>query len=467
MSLTLQAILQELERRKPKFKDWYKFGHEKQRQFIEDPSRFKAALCTRRAGKSFGVGLYAFKTAFENPGCSVVILGLTRESVKKIFVKDIIEPINAEFELDGIFNKSELHLTLPNRSVIYLLGVDANPDDMNKLLGQKNKLVIIDEAAFFRQDLKRLVYEILMPTMIDCDGTIVLVSTTSHLTTGLFYDITTGKVPKWSVHQWSAKDNPALKGKWDKMIAELKEQNPNIEETPFFRRMYLNEWVIDTDTLVYKYKAERNCIPKEPKQRYRYVMGIDLGYNDDTAIVICAYNNHDPNLYVVDCFKKKGMIVHDVALKIKEFQNLYEIDSYITDPASKQVVEEIRQRHGIPLEAAEKLHKYDAIELFNSDIITGYVKITEKAQAVIEEWKHLTWDERKLEKGIHVEHPSCPNHLSDALLYAFRYVYNFCSKPKEAWLDPRSAEAEEISFQKRIEPKQIDNDWLTVPTDEE
>lgn len=450
-----QRILEEFHKRKIKKVDWLRSDFPAQNNFINDPSKLKVVQCTRRAGKSYGAGIYAFKEAYENPGCSVVILGLTRESVKRIFMKDILSVINRQLDLKAQPNLSDLTWRLPNNSVIYLLGIDANPDDMNKLLGQKNKLVIIDEAAFFRQDLKKLIYEILKPSMIDHDGTIAMISTTSHLIRSFYFDVSNRKVDGWSLHKWTAEDNPVIAEKFIEEKKELLKNNPGIEETPMYRRMYLNEWVIDNDMLVYKYEESRNSVSELPikKEPWNYVLGIDLGYNDATAFVVLAFHDHDPNVYIIDMFKKSEMIISDVAEKIKEFQDKYDFQMMVVDGASKQAVEEIKQRYDIPLVSTQKTGKRDHIEILNAEMIQGRFKILAgKGDELVTEYNSLVWDERKLTAfGKYEEHASCDNHLADATLYAFRWVYNYAFTEKVLDPVPHSEEAVDAFWERESE----------------
>ena len=44
---------------------------------------------------------------------------------------------------------------------------------------------------------------------------------------------------------------------WAGEIAELKAASPLVVETPSFRQMYLGEWVIDSDKLVYRFNSNR------------------------------------------------------------------------------------------------------------------------------------------------------------------------------------------------------------------
>ena len=171
-----------------------------QNAFINDnKSPFILARCSRRSGKSYGAVLRLLKDAYETPNCSVLYLGLTRASVKRIVVKDCLMPINRDKQLNLKPNLQDLSYTLPNGSVLYLLGIDSSEEEKAKVLGQKFKTVIIDEAAFYRHtDLRQFVFEYLKPAVADYRGIIIMISTTSSRTHNLFYDVDTGKEGGWS-----------------------------------------------------------------------------------------------------------------------------------------------------------------------------------------------------------------------------------------------------------------------------
>lgn len=429
------AILaKELQKRQqivaPKF---FEGKHVVQEDFIKHPARFKAMIATRRFGKSYTGGLYLCKEAYENPGVSCIYIALTRESARKIMFKDILKPINRKLKLSIKFNETTLSATLPNGSVIYCMGVDSSEDEKDKLLGQKYKVAIIDECASFSIDLRELVYGTLKPAMADLGGTIAMLGTPGNLTKSLFFDVTSGKEPGWHVVKADTKDNPYMAEKWAKEIEELKRNQPYITETPMFKQMYLGQWVIDTDSLVYKFSEERNVfehLPMYARGDWQYMLGVDLGYDDDSAFVVTAWHEHDKSLYVVDVFKRSKMDITDVATQIKKMQSRYGIHKIVIDGANKQAVEEIQKRHQIPLITADKTGKTDFIEIMNSELIQGYIKLhTTLARPLIDEWSGLVWKESAKKRE---EHPNCPNHLSDACLYIWRYCYSYLSeKPKE------------------------------------
>ncbi len=167
-----------------------------QNNFINDKAQLKAGICTRRAGKSFGCGKILFQKALSHPESVQVYIAKTRDSAKRIMLP-VMRDINRRYKLDAKLNKSELSYELPNGAVIYLLGMDSDDKQKDKILGQSFLTVIIDEAAFFTTDLHALIYEHLLPCISDYgdDGQVILISTPSDITRGLYYDVVESPLP--------------------------------------------------------------------------------------------------------------------------------------------------------------------------------------------------------------------------------------------------------------------------------
>lgn len=419
---------------------------DKQLEFINDPSKQKVLFCTRRSAKSFTAGLYLVFEALTNPGSNCLFIGLTRQSAKAIIWKDILNVINYKFHLNANFNQTDLIMTLPNGSIIAVTGVDVDENEMNKLLGRKYRLVTIDEASMYTIDLRNLVYGVLGPAMVDPNekgdsGTICLMGTASNFPRGLFYDITVGKEKGWKLFKWTAYDNPYVAKQWHDNIIKIKEERPEYISTPQFKQWYLNEWVIDEEKLVYRIDPHRNFIKELPLYRdasnWTYVLGVDTGWEDDSAFVLTAYHINNPFLYILGIFKQKKMIFDEVIAKIQEFMKdpHYAPHRVIIDGANKQGVESMRQRSAVPFEYADKADKVTFIELCNSDLIQGKIKILDKGnnRQLLDEMMSLVWvtDGEKI-RYPKKEHPSLPNHLCDAFLYAWRcgFHYSF-TMPKE------------------------------------
>lgn len=408
----------------------------KQKDFIKDPSKLKTLFCTRRAAKSFTAGVYLVYEALRNPGCNCLFIGLTRDSAKSIIWKDILHIICQRYNIPATFNLTELTVTLFNGSVIKVTGIDTDESDMNKLLGRKYRLVCIDEASMYTIDLERLVYGILKPAMIDPNsdgqrGTICLMGTSSNYIRGLFYNITTLKERGWALHSWTALDNPFVAKQFQEELEEIKTLRPAFMETPLFKQWYLNQWVIDTDKLVYKYDLDKNQGERPDNLQpagWTYVLGVDTGWEDDNAFVLGGYHEYDKTFYIIKTFNKPKMTFDDVVGKINEF--LEDKDQspckVIIDGANKQGVESMRARSAIPFEYADKLDKVTFIEMLNSDLIQSRIKISKLCPELANEMMGLVWktdaDRIIIPKK---EHPSLPNHLCDAMLYAWRCGFHY------------------------------------------
>lgn len=437
-----------------------------QRAFIEDESKLICLLCTRRAGKSYGAGLRLIRAAQRNPGASCLFIALTRDSAEKILWKDVLKVINREWKLGAVFNESKLRMTLPNGSVIYLLGADADETERQKLLGQKYAEVCIDEGASYSIDLRHLVYAILKPAVADYRGVISLIGTPGNLKTGLFFELTQGQDPRqpgtwttlgWKGHRWSAFQNPHMRQKWEEEIAELIAGNPLIVETPIFQQHYYGVWVIDTDALVYRYAEGRNDFISLPVVNgaggWHWVLAIDLGFNDACAFTVLAYHDDLRCLFVLSSHKKTQLDITATAEEAARIKRIYPVDVTVIDGANKQAVAELNNRHGMEAVPADKREKAEFIDIMNGEFIMGLIKLGPDAQALKDEYKALVWDEKALTRRKREEHPNCANHSADTALYGWRWCYQWLwvepekSKPKRG--TPEAAAAEVIEQQQQ------------------
>ena len=450
-ALVVLSRVEALKRRpKPNFVD---LDFPEQAAFVNDNSPLSAALCTRRAGKSYGVGLKLFKKAYDFPGSTVLYLALTRDSAKRIMWRDVLKDIAKRRGIECGYNQTNLELTLPNGSMIKLAGADADAKEKEKFLGGKYPYVAVDEAGSFSTDLAQLIYEYLEPAVADYDGSIDLIGTPTIFWQGFFCQVTEGKENGWSLHGWNTMQNPHMEH-WPKRLAMLKERNPRVEETPGYKRMYLGQWVKDLDALVYKFNLSTNLVIAEPdiKTMVGQVLGVDLGFNDATAYTLTRYYKHDNALYFVHAYKKSGQIVDDVVETLKSYIEKYNVVQMVFDNASKQVVETIRARFelwDVVIKAAKKTDKMQYIEIMNSDFITGQIKLVKDTTLTLqEEYQNLIKDPNSI---IPKEHPGCENHLCDSGLYAWREARNYMEGPAPIKIN------EEERIERELEQKLVDD----------
>lgn len=374
----------------------------------------------------------------------MLYIATTREQAKRIMFKDVLKVISRNFKLTLGFNHTTLEVTFPNGSMIYLMGMDSKPEEMEKALGQKYRKVYIDEAGSWKQDLEHLVHSVLEPACADLEGSICMMGSPVSNTKSYFFQLTNRPELHlgWSSKKWTWDDNPHVRIQMQKQIDRKVAVNPRIVETAAFKQMYLGQWVIDPGNLVYKFNGDRNKIDALPKEHnYHYVLGLDLGFTDETAFVISAYSPSDKNMYIVEVIKRAGLDITGVAEYLTRLRHQYDPFKYIVDGASRQAVEELRNRWHFPLESSDKTGKADVIEIMNADFVMGRIKLLPGAESLELEYADLVWDQQSKKRE---EHPGCSNHASDGALYSWRMCYHYLSQ--DAIKKPTRNSSEEMDI---------------------
>lgn len=426
---------------------------DKQRAFVNSPAKKKAAVCGRRSGKTVCCAYYLVKTAYEEK-CNVAYISLSRKSAKNIIwneIKTILDRYKIKYDTD----LTALQFRLENGSRIDLHGA-ASEREVEKHRGMHYALVIVDECGSpqFLPLLENMLTYVLGPTLFDIDGTICLISSPGPICSGMYYRITEGLVPGWETHKWTVLDNPKFprwRGKkdWRKqaaiLLSELKVESGWDDESPVYRREWLGSWVKEAISLVYKFSADKNMFASLPKDiEWSYLMGIDFGVVDSSAIIVGAYSLDSPTLYIVDVFKKEGLSPGDVAKITKSYHEKYEPQAIDADANGMGLafITEIEKRYQLPIEKAEKKDKVGFIEIMNDEFRHGRIKIKDTLVDLLEEITKLQW--RDIENKILPD--EAEDHCCDALLYMWRRSLHYMGKHKQLPPERGSKEWEDELF---------------------
>jgi hypothetical protein len=432
-----ELIEKEIKKRSKKI-DILSYCFKQQRDFIEDPFPFKAAFTNRRAGKSTAIGTYIVHTALNNPNCNILYLGLSKETAMRSLWKDILQPILLHFNIK--VNFTEKKITFSNGSTLFVQGTNANRKELAKVLGQKYLLALLDEAQSYDNiDTKELIYQSLAPTVQDMQGTICMTGTPTNAINTFFYKVTTQKetrAPGWKVHEWNTKDNNIIQAdglsqaqKYQIQIDNLKKDIPNIEETDEFQQQYLGKWIILNMSKVYRFDNSRNLIEDGSMlinllkdKSWFFILGIDFGWTDASALCILAYHRQDPNVYIVHSEKHKHWDTTNLANRIHDLNKTYHFSQMVGDSAAAQSIATLARQHQLPVKAIDKPgKKRESIAIINADFITSRLKIDpSNNQELIQELNELIWDPKKLADGDYEELSKLDNHICDAMLYGYR-----------------------------------------------
>ena len=424
----------------------------KQNELITDTSRFQAWNCTRRGAKSTSFAKRALTKLLATPGSKGLYLALTLDSAKEILWDVVCKELDDRmipyrgYENQGIF-------LFKNKSQLRFFGVDGSYKEMKKILGQKQKIVGIDEAGSMTIDMPQLCYQMIQPALSDLQGDLIILGTCENIPNTFLERIITGKDEfhaMWKKHIWTTAVNPYMAEIYAAEMARILAVNPKAKDASWFKTHYLNQWCADDDLLIIKNDKTINEVERLPDVELTYGLGVDLGFNDATSFTVAAFSRHDPYLYIAKSFKLSGMDLTDVSNQIKKLNAQYNFFKVKIDGANKQGVQEMQNRHdiGVTLESADKTDKATFLRLMSDDYKQGKVKhVAGECDPLDDEQSALMWI-----KGSSEEDPRCQNHCNDGALYIWRECRTYLFQPEST---PWTTTDQKMEDQFKQEAEQI------------
>ncbi len=361
------------------------FLFDKQLKFVLDPRPFKAAVCSRRSGKTVACAADLIHTALSQEEVVCLYITLSRNNAKKILWPEL-QKINRTYQLGGQEDMTELSMRFPNNSVIYASGAK-DESEIEKFRGLALKKVYIDECQSFRSYIKELIDDVITPALMDYAGTLCLIGTPGPVPAGYFAEVSGAVAGKqdiaeaWSNHGWTYFDNPHIATK-SKMTHQqaldrvLKMRGVQITD-PSIQREYFGRWVLDAESLWIHYKASLNDFDALDKnKKYNYLLGIDIGFNDADALAVLAWEEQSKNIYLIEEVVTAKQGITELVEQIQALQKRYEITKMVIDEGGlgKKAAEEMRRRHHLPLHPADKARKQENVAFLNDALRTGRFK---------------------------------------------------------------------------------------------
>lgn len=405
-----------------------------QNAFVNDPSRYIAACCTRRAGKSSALALKFLRTMEKYPRAQSLYLSLTQESAKQI-MWGVLQDMDAKYKLGLSFVESSLTVAHPNGHKLRLMGADLT-NFIRRLRGRKFAGVAIDEAQEFGVHIQALIDDVLTPSIADyTDGWLALTGTPGCVPAGVFFDITQAGKYGYSTHKWSLLSNPWMPNP-AAFIEDLKQRRGWDDTNPTLRREWRGEWVLDVESLWVRYKEDINnydYVPEIPlPSKYSYILGIDIGFNDADALAVLAWSPTSKTVYLVEekITKKQGLT--ELVDQIKALSDKYKFTNMVIDEGGlgKKLAEEIRRRHAIPVHGADKTRKQETVELLNDALRLGTFKAKSNSRFAQDSYLiQIDWDKSTPDKVVIKKKPH--SDIIDAVLYAFKIspAYTYQKQP--------------------------------------
>lgn len=399
-----------------------------QDRFVKDTSKFIAAQCSRRAGKTTAVALRFLKTLEMHPGAFCPYIALTRESARNI-MWPVLEEMNDKYKAGLVFTESNLTATHPNGARLQLFGADMK-NFIRRLKGIKTPGAAIDEAQDFGSHLEALVDDVLTPALTDYkDSWLSITGTPGPIPMGYFYEISANKKYGFSCHYWTLFDNPYLPSARD-FVGQLKAKRGWDDDHPTLQREWFNRWILDVQALLIQYQVGCGSYQALPSSKYIYILGIDIGYQDADALAIIGWNEESKTTYLIEEVIKEKQGLTELVEQIKALDIKYKFSKMMIDEGGlgKKLAEEIRRRHQIPVQPADKARKMENVAILNDHLRLGTFKAKKDSQFVKDSYQvQIDWE--KSTPNRLVVKDTFHSDIIDAVLYAFKESPAFAYTP--------------------------------------
>ncbi len=195
---------------------------------------------------------------------------------------------------------------------------------------------------------------------------------------------------------------------------------------------------------------------------WTWLLGLDFGIRDATAYVIIGWREGSPVVYVAESWKEAGKPPSEVAENVRELMKRYDFTRIVGDLGGmgKAFGEEMRRRYSIPIEPAEKTNKLGFVSLLNGAFEREELLIVRPTnEDLVKELTELPWADETHQK----ESDGFDNHLTDALLYAWRAASAYHEAPPPAPPTAQQAlldhEARLMELAEEEERERQERDW--------
>ena len=415
-----------------------------QRAFVEDSAPLVSAVCSRRAGKTWGVTRKMDHVCQSKNNALIGYITKTRDWAESL----VWEPLRRMDRDRGggtDYNAQKLRAVYPNGSTLRLAGAK-DKAQAEVLRGFGYDLIVVDECGSIDPVVMRYILRDVLPAALgEREGQLVIVGTPNDSCSGYFHDMTTKADSGFSKHHWTQRENiefPLWAHITDPVereqavnayLAEERRKWGYSETDPEYLREYCGIWAKNEELFIYRI-AEENLRTPPADTPLRYVLALDLGWNDMTAWELVGYDQDAQRMYEVDSEQEQHLTFDTIAQRTIKYATDYELDSMVVDTAGagkvvqESLAKELSTRFGVPVRAAQKNRKQTNMKLLASDFraMRAFLLPDGVCQDQV---KSLRWSDRVLREA--EPDPGQFIDAADAYLYGYRECYHWLHEPRE------------------------------------
>lgn len=377
---------------------------------IQDPRhRFVVGALSRRTGKTTIANSIAFLKWLE-PNTKVLIIS-PNYSLSNISWNEQVRMINAHGVETIKMNSKDKEIEGSNGSLLKLASVT----NANSAVGRSYDLILFDEAALDSKG-EEAFNVCLRPTLDKENSKAIFISTPrGHNFFHEFYmrgfsDLK--EHSKWASVHSTFLDNPRT------VQSDIDEAKSNMSRAEF-EQEYMASFN-SFEGQIYEGFDFENCVQDLSAMEFDdndtdNIMGIDPGYRDATAGIVCKYHWKTDKYYVVWDYLMSEKTTDQHAESFSEAIDKYAVDHVFIDSAAAQFRADLAGGHDIPSSAAKK-SVLDGLSYCQMLIENKKVIVDVRCKHVIEMIRNYRWDMNPNLINVKPVHDQY-SHIADAFRY--------------------------------------------------
>ena len=417
-------------------------GHEKQLAMLRDSALYMIVLCSRRAGKTYGLACLALLTALARPRQNILYVGLSKPHARKFLWNEVWCPLLDALDPHREWHKridDEMTTTFANGSIMYVSGTD-DIRHIQSFLGNRLNLAIVDEAQSQSDSVLVPLTTTILPNALLDDmenpGKLIMSGTIPEVDAGEF--MKRWREGIWSRHGWNRFDNPHLKGDQRAALAAYLGANPGLsEESPEVQREWFGAFKFDPTATAYHYVEELNSYRAVQPDWLRalldpratqsddearttkllreglalaaapwtdidvFSVGLDIGGTDRMSAIVNGWGNHRHVQQLFDWASPRGAKLswNDLGLVCAVIAQHFATGLWFYDSNSNNELDTFQRLYGVPVVRAAKKADFDGqVRLYNALLTSGRYKAIAGGQ-VEQDLRRARFDANLLAKG--------------------------------------------------------------------
>jgi len=274
----------------------------KQLEYIWDKTRKLSIEGSAGSGKTIMAITLLIKYALEHPNARCYVFRQFLPDLKRSVLEDIRDML-FDYDIPYNENKSENHITFPNRSKIFFSGLD----EPKKIRSINADFIYVEQAEEISLDSYReLIQRLRGKASVKDYGQLILVVTPETKSHWIYKEFHLNKTDDMKVIHFSYKDNPFLPPEKLSEYEELRDRDYDA-----YVKYTLGKWNNLTNMIYTNYDNKMRANGYE-----FYSGGCDFGFNNPSCFLLIGWYDNEP--YIIDEVYESGLTNPEFIKKVDE-----------------------------------------------------------------------------------------------------------------------------------------------------